>query len=365
MRNLIWLLLLVGMLGQQFGSAEILDEIARETETQQVEEALTEEERQISGPLRLDGSYDLRNALQRLWRRFFTLAKESIKEEVGFSAKLVLIGLACSMGMALSPGGKAPTWVELSCCMASVLLLSGSTGSVLQQAEESLAHLQDYATAAFPAFFTTLAACGAPGSAAARYAAVQFAVSLFMHLAKELLLPLIRGYLSVSICCAMFDNALIRGATRLTKWLAVTGMSLLCSVFCIYIGLTGLISASADAAAVKGAKTVIASALPVVGGILSDSAGTILAAAAIIKNSAGVFCLVSICVICASPFAVLGAKLLAFKAAAALASLGGSERYCGVLNSFGTVIAMLLGLVGTFGIMLFYAFLSGVRVISG
>lgn len=365
MRNLFWLLLMLGMLGQQLDPAEILEETARETEAQHVEMALTEEERQISGPLRLDGAYDLRGALQRLWQRFFMLAKESIKEELGFSAKLVLIGLTCSMGVALSPGGKTSPWVELSCCMAAVLLLSGSTKSVINQAEESLAHLQDYAMAAFPAFYTTLAACGAPGSAAARYAAVQFSVYLFMRLTEDLLLPLIRGYLSLSICCAMFDNALIRGVTKLLKWLSVTGMSLLCSVFCFYIGLTGLISASADAAVVKGTKTVIASTLPVVGGILSDSAGTILAAAAIIKNSAGVFSLVSICVICASPFAVLGAKLLVFKATAALASLTGSEQYCGVLNSFGTVIAMLLGLVGTFGVMLFYAFLSGIRGIGG
>ena len=358
------MLLLLGTLGRQLSPAEILEETARGTEARQVEEGLTEEEREISGPLRLDGSYDPRGALQRLWQRFFRMAKERAKEELSFAARLVLIGLTCSIGMALSPGAKTQPWVELSCCMAAVLMLSGSTKSVMNQAEESLCRLQDYARAAYPAFFTTIAACGAPGSAAARCAAVQFAANVFMNLATGLLLPLIKGYLSLSICSAMFDNALIRGAAKLLKWASVTGMSLLCSGFCLYIGLTGMISSSVDAAAVKGAKTVIAASLPVVGGILSDSAGTMLAAASIIKNSAGAFCLVSICVICASPFAILGAKLLAFRAAAALASLGGSDRYCGVLNSFGTVIAMLLGLVGTFGVMLFYAFLSGVRVMG-
>ncbi len=364
MKNGIWLLLMLGLLGRQLAPAEILEYTVEETEARQVEDGLTEEERQISGPLRLDGSFDLRGALRRLWLHLYQRAKEQTKEELRFAVRLVLIGLCCSMGAALCPSGKTPPWMELCCCMAGVLLLSGSTKSVLSQAEESLVHLQDYARAAYPAFFTTLAACGAPGSAAVRYAAVQFAANLFMSLATGLLLPLIRGYLSLSICSAMFDNALIRAAAKLLKWVSVTGMSLLCSGFCFYIGLTGLISASADAAAVKGAKTVIGAALPVVGGILSDSAGTLLAAAGIIKSSAGVFCLVSICVICASPFAVLGAKLLVFKAAAALAALGGNERYCGVLNSFAAVFAMLLGLVGTFGVILFYAFLSGVRVMG-
>ena len=358
-------LLMLGMLVQCCSPTEILDLTAQETEAGQVEEGLNDAEKEISGPLRLDGGYDARAALGRLWQRLTLALGERLREEMGFAGKLIFIAMGCSLGAALYPGGKAPPWLELVCCAAAVLLLIGSTESVLRQAEESLAHLQDYARAAFPAFFTTLAACGSPGSAALRCAAVQFTANLFMSLAQELLLPLIEGFLTLSVCSAMFDNALLRAGTRLFKWAAVTGMSLLCTGFCAYMGLTGLVSGSADAAAVKGAKTVIAATLPVVGGILSDSAGAMLAAAGIIKNSAGVFCLISVCAICVTPFATLGAKLLAFKASAALASLGGSERYCAVLNGFGNCFAMLLGLVGSFGMLLFYAILSGVRVTAG
>ena len=365
MKEMLGLLLVLGMLGQSCSPAEILDITAQETEAWQVEEGLNDEEREISGTLRLDGGYDVGAALTRLWQSLLLALREKIREETGFAGKLILIALGCSLGAALYPGGKAPPWLELACCAAAVLLLIGSTESLLHEAEESLNRLQDYAKAAFPAFFTTLAACGVPGSAALRYASVQFTANCFMSLAQGLLLPLIRGYLTLSICSAMFDNALLRGGTKLFKWAAVSGMSLLCSGFCAYMGLTGLISGSADAAAVKGAKTVIAATLPVVGGILSDSAGAMLTAAGIIKNTAGVFCLISVCAICVMPFAALGAKLLAFKAAAALASLGGSERYCAVLNGFGNCFAMLLGLVGSFGLMLFYAILSGVRVTAG
>ena len=130
------------------------------------------------------------------------------------------------------------------------------------------------------------------------------------------------------------------------------------------IGLSGIVSGSADAAAVKAAKTVLSSTLPVVGNILSDSASSLLAAASLIKNSAGIFCLIAVCAICAGPFALLAVKLLVFKAAAAVSSLGGSERYTRLLSGFGSVFAMLLGLVGCFGFMLFFSFLSGVRMVS-
>ena len=362
MRKLIGVLLVLSLMGQGLPDSDVLEETVRQTEAYQVAAGLSEEELEIGGELRLDGSYDLRASLHRLWQRFLRLAREKLLGELGFAGKLVLIAMGCSLGSALYPGGKAPPWIELACCASSVLLLGGSTISVLRQGEESLAHLQDYARAAFPAFFTTVAACGAPGSAAVHCAAVQVASDLFMSLANGLLLPLIEGYLSVSVCLAMFDNALLRAASKLLKWAAVAGMSLFCTGYCVYIGLTGTISGSADAAAVKGVKTVIAATLPVVGGILSDSAGSLLAAAEIIKNSAGAFCLISVCAICAGPAAVLGVKLLALKAASVLASLGGSERYCAVLDCFSTVLAMLLGLVGAFGMMLFFSILSGIRM---
>ena len=182
-----------------------------------------------------------------------------------------------------------------------------------------------------------------------------------MRLSRDLVLPLIEAYLAVTISSALFDNPLLQAASRIAKWCACTLMSLLTLGFCTYIGLSGVISGSADAVAVKAAKSLLSTTLPVVGGILSDSASGMLAAASLIKNSAGVFCLIAVCTICVVPFATLAVKLLVFKAAAALSSMGGSERYCRLIKCFGSSFGMLLGLVGSFGFMLFFSFLSGIR----
>ena len=56
----------------------------------------------------------------------------------------------------------------------------------------------------------------------------------------------------------------------------MTGMTI---AFTAYINLTGLISGSADAAAIRTAKTLISTVLPVVGGIASDASSAVLAAA--------------------------------------------------------------------------------------
>ena len=107
---------------------------------------------------------------------------------------------------------------------------------------------------------------------------------------------------------------------------------------------------------------MISTVLPVVGGILSDSAATVLAAATIIKNSAGVFCLMAVCAICAGPFALLLVKMLLLKGAAAISEMGSCSSYSRLLSAVGNAMGMLLGLVGSYGVMPFYSFMSGLKV---
>ena len=346
------------------GQVDIEDETARRTEIIRVESALGEEERGVSGELTLDGSYDAQGALSRLWERFLHSLLSSAKNELAFAWKLVLIAALSSMTALLSPDRRAARFAEISSCCAAALLLAGSAGTVIPEARDTLYRLSDYGKAAFPAFFLAVASCGAGVSASVKYASVCFASNLFMELTQRILLPLISAYLSVCITMSLAENTFLKAAERFLKWCIVTLMTLFTGGFCTYISLSGVISGSADAVAVKAAKSAISTLLPVVGGILSDSAATMLAAASVIKNSAGVFCLIAVCAICAAPFGLLLAKMLLLKGAAALSEMGSCDAYSRLVSAAGNVMGMLLGLVGCYGVMLFYSFMSGIRMVS-
>ena len=128
--------------------------------------------------------------------------------------------------------------------------------------------------------------------------------------------------------------------------------------------LTGALTGGADAAAVKGTKTVISSVLPVVGGILSDAASVVLASASIIKSSAGVFALMGVCALCLGPFAAIGVKLLLFRLCAAAASAVEGKRLALLLGDLSAALGMLLGVLGTVTIMLFISFMAAIRTVS-
>ena len=276
MNKAICLLLLLPLLANSSYGQGMEEETAALTQVYTLEEALDEEERELSGDLRIDGSYDAGGALARIWDKLRESVVQQFHGELRFALGMVAAALLGSLASALSPDGKIPGFIELAACCGLSLLLAGSLDSVINQATDTLDRLSDYSRAAMPAFFTAVAACGAVTSASAKYAAFCLAVDVFMSLSRRLIVPLIYAYLAISVSSSLFDNAMLRATGRFTKWCAVTAMTAVTTVFGLYLSLAGLISGSTDAVAVKTTRTVISSVLPVVGGILSDSAGMML-----------------------------------------------------------------------------------------
>ena len=364
MRQLLFVLLLIPIFVTPGHAQSLYEQAGQEFGAAALEESLGEEERAISGSLSLDGSYDSGAALSRLWRELIERLRTELEESMGFAAALLAVVLLCSMAVVLSGSEKLGEYIEIcGVCAAAAILLNGADG-LLSQTTQAMYRLSDYSKAALPVVFTAAAAGGAVGSAGAKYAAVSFGLDVLMSLSQKVIIPLIYAYLGVSLANAVFPNAILGAAARLTKWTATTAMTGMTIAFTAYVGMTGLISSSLDASAIKAARAVISSALPVVGGLISDASATVLSAAGVIRNCAGVFGLVAVCAMCAGPFAFLTVKTLLLKAVAAVADSVQSRRLSGLFSAIGGAAAMLMGLLGCCGIMLFVSFTTAMKAVT-
>ena len=362
MRKLLLILLLCPLFFTRCYAESAVEQAAALTDIYAVEDDLDESESAVTGSLSLDGSYDVEGALARLWRYCHEAIEKQLREEFRFCSQLTAIGVLCSMTGAFCEKNGTEKYIHLAgCCAVAVVLISG-VDTLIGQTLAVLTRLSDYSKAALPAIFTAAAAGGSLLSSSAEYAAVSLAMDLQLSLSQWLAVPLIEAFLAVSVTRSLFDNSMLRLFGSLIKWAATTLMSVMTLVFIAYISMTGLLANSSNALAVKATRTLISSALPVVGGILSDSASTVLAAATLIKNTAGIFSLIAVCVLCAAPFAMLFVKLLAYKATAAVVELMDCGPVSGLIGSVGTAMGMLMGLVGSSGIMLFFSVMAGIKV---
>lgn len=328
-------------------------------------EQLPEHVRKISGRIEADGQYDGAGALKRLWQSSIEKLEKEIKANIESFFSLILINLLCSMCVALCQDKKIPEYINLAGICAVAAMFMGNLDGMVNETVDALTQINSYSKLALPAVFTAAAAGGAVVSASARYAAVSVGLEILMNTARTLIVPLIYGYLALALCKGLFDEPIVKSLQRFIKWLMSISMTVLTLVFGAYISITGAITGSADALAVKTARTVISNVLPVVGGMISDAASTVLTAANMIKTSAGAMSLVAVCALCAGPFIMLSVKMLLFKLAAAACDMVPGIRLSAFINDIGTALSFLLGLLGSTSIMLFISVMSVIKAVTG
>lgn len=291
-------------------------------------------------------------------------ALSAFKDAKKRAAAVIAVCLLCGILSIFNGKDGTPDYVHLCACAAITVICVGSMGSYLDEALEALNRLSIFSKAALPAMCTATAACGAVGSAAAKYAASALYMDIFITVGQNVIIPLIYAYIAVIIAQSAFNNPCLAGASKLLKWGCTSIMTLFTLAFTAYLSISSAIASSADALTVKLAKTAMGAALPVVGGIISDAASSVVAGAEIIKNTVGAFGLAAVLGICISPFALFGINFLVYKLSAVIASAFSTPEISSLIDGIGGAFAMLLALIGSCGIFIFISIMSCIKAVT-
>lgn len=148
-----------------------------------------------------------------------------------------------------------------------------------------------YLSGFVPVFSGVLAAQGQP-AAAAVYDGIFIGISsLAVQFIGALFLPFVRGYLCVAAAAQLWGNAGAADAAGLiykcSSWLLKTLTGLMTAVFCLQGSFAGLEDKAASAGVTAAAKL----ALPVVGDLAVQAAGSVLAGLKLMKGALA-FCAV-------------------------------------------------------------------------
>lgn len=307
---------------------------------------------------------DTDKSLKNIWQNFKSESLSVLKQSGKQAISVIIVALACGVLNIFSFSESTPDYIQLGACAAIAIICVGDMGSYIDTSVNVLNELNTFSKAILPAMCTACTACGALSAAAAKYAASALYMDIFVTVVQNVIVPLIYAYIAVIIARAAFDNKCLEGIGKFLKWGCTGLMTVFTLAFTIYLSISSAISSSADAVAGKLAKTAISAAMPVVGGIISDAASSVVAGAEVIKNTAGVFGLIVVLGICAAPFAVLGINYLVFKASSVAVSSFSAPRITGLIGGLGTAFGMLLAVIGCSGIFLFFSITSCIKAVN-
>lgn len=301
-----------------------------------------------------DFLYVIKSALTEL--------QPSFAEASRICLAVLVVVLLVSIVHSVSSGAKTVT--VLTGTVAAGLLLITPTSTLIGMGVQTVAEVNEYGKMLIPVITAALAAQGGVTSSTALYMVTTVFCTVLSSLIKVLIVPLIYIYLCLSVAsCALGEELLLKlkGTVKsLSSWI----MRVILYLFTGFLTVTGVVSGSTDASALKAAKLTISGFVPVVGSILSDASEAILVGTGLMKNAAGVYGVLAIVAIGIGPFLRIGVQYVLVKITGGLCEIFDTKQISALVQDFSGAMGLVLGMIGTECVMLLISTVCFMRGIA-
>ncbi len=326
---------------------------------------LDELERQAEeylGEVDLAQGIDLDEGLINLFTRGEEEVPGILRKAARSGGLLLIVVLLCSLTEGLLPesGKKGLPVTSMVGVIAVTALSVADMHALIGLGREAIGRMETLSKVLIPGMAVVTAAAGAPAGAVARQMATMLFSDVLLTIIHRVLIPMVYAYVAACAAYAAVGNDGVKRMAELVKWAATSVLTVLLLAFVAYLSVSGAIAGTADAAAIKAAKLAVSGMVPVVGGILSDAAETVLAGAGILKGSVGVVGMLAVLAICLIPFLHLGIHYLTYKLTAALTATVSASKVAGLVSSIGGAFGLVLGMTGSCALLLLVSMVSAV-----
>lgn len=332
-------------------------------------DAVPSEAAELLGDLENTGGQEtLWQGLERLWHSACDYAKQSLRQQVSGAAALLGVVLLCSMAESCfaavgSPG--VPQFVTVAGSLAVTLTAAGDLQQMMGLGVETLEQLDVFAKALLPTLAAAVAAGGGLVTAGAQQVAAVFLTNLLLSVIRKILLPLLYGCIAAAAAGAMTPGKSLQKISDAIRKCVTWGLTAAMLAFTGFLTVTGAAAGAADALTAQVTRSAISAAVPVVGSIISDATGAVLAGAGMLKSAVGIFGLLAVLAICLMPFITLAIQYLLYKLAAFLAGMIVGETLEDLIGSLGSAFGLMLGMTGSCALLLLISIISSVSVVTG
>ena len=363
MRHLLCLLVIMVYLTQPCYAANAPYDLYPEYDINRAKDSLPYEIRDAIDEYDIKGGQGLQAAFEKLKMLFLEILKTSKGKLFQPIAHILTVIILCSLLEPIFNGKVLPLYlfggVEILCISLS------DSQTFFQTAVAAIRSLYDFSTVLLPCLTGASVAAGASVSAGVKYTAAALFMNLLLNFSNTFLVPLISVYLLSVIGSNIFEQRILTVIADFIRWgckIILTGSTIL---FTGYLNIAGLITSTGDMLALRMTKSVISGVLPVVGNVISGAASSLVAGAAVLRNSMGIFGLLSVTGILMVPFINLGLRYFLYTAMSKVAMFFPNHRFSSLIEGIAAAYGMMLGVIGAGFIMIFLTIVSFMQIVGG
>jgi len=228
---------------------------------------------------------------------------------------------------------------------AAAAVITAPLLSVINSAVLVMQSVSDFMVAFVPVFAVVVATSGYSATSVSMSALLLGASQVIELIANHFVIPLMCGYLSISIASGispvLAGSSIASTIKRVSFWV----MSLSTTVFIGILSIQTAVNSAADSLATRTAKFVIGSAVPIAGTAISEALTTVTASLGMLKTSVAIYGVVA----CGAIFLPVLINLVLWRivlnVTAFVAEILSVNKITGLLRSVDTAISVLCGII--------------------
>lgn len=290
-------------------------------------------------------------------KKIFALAKKlvtgSIEAPTRSAVRLIAVIILIAIFDCFAPEGeKIKTVVDIVGTMLCIISVISPLSTSVGSAVASISVGEKLMLALIPVLAAVVAATGNP-TLAASFQSIAFAgAQIISGISNNFIVPIVGAVMALDITGAIMPSFKLGGITSLIKKTVTAVLTFVSTLFVSFLGIKGALANAADTVASKGIKLVISSAVPVVGGALSEAYSGIIGSLVLVKSTVGIFGIAAVALINLPSCLQLLFWIFALKFSAAVGELFDKQSIAALLKALASSLT-LLNVVLLFNAVLF------------
>lgn len=272
------------------------------------------------------------------------------KNNISFIFKIVGIAILCSVLKSIQSNFSQTGISEIAfyaCYILIIILIMTSFINITDICKNTISKLSNFMKILIPVILSLLLVSGNVTTVTMIQPILLSMISIITVLISNVIIPVILVSTVINVVSNISEHINIKKISDVLKKGALWCLELVLIIFTGVLSLEGTLSANVDGITLKTTKTVVSSAVPVVGKLLGDTVDSVIGGITITKNALGTIGVIVIVAITITPLIKTLILMFTFNIASALVEPMADKRIVKCMSGVGESIKIIFAIMAT------------------
>ena len=299
----------------------------------------------------IEGKVDNSSLLKRLLNLLGDQVLDNIKGIISILAIIIIHSILKSISESLENDGVSKLIYYVQYILIVTIIMSNFSDIVLT-VQDTTTNLVAFMEMLIPLLITLMMYTGSITTSGMLEPIILFMINFLGNIIQSIIIPLVLVFTSLVVISKISDKVQVDKLSKFLKSGIVGFLGIILTIFVGVVSLEGSLTSSVDGITAKTAKSIVSSAVPVVGKILGDAVDSVLGCGIILKNAVGIVGVIIVIGICIMPIIKLTVLTLAYKLLACVVQPVADGKIVSLLDQIGDIFKLLLAILCSIAFLL-------------